>query len=235
MMNAQREKAARHHHHHHPWLLVATVLLTALWLIGASFQTVLLPPVTSFFAERTVNDALSEFDHKQLVEVAETGRAFVVGEKGATLPAGSDYRVSFPPDVLGHMEDVRVVIQGAQLATLALTVLLVFILVLTGRRAGRAVVGTGLLLGGIGALAVVLVLALVGAFNFDALFANMHRIFFAEGTWTFAEDSLLICAYPLPFWIGMGIAWAVALVFLSTFFATVGFLIRKPRVTGARQ
>ncbi|MDR1183919.1 MAG: DUF1461 domain-containing protein [Coriobacteriales bacterium] len=211
----------------HPWLTALLVVLIAPWLIGASFQVVLLGPVTSLLAERTVNDRLSTLDHTQLVEVAEAGRAFVAGEKDAVLPAGSDYRIAFPPDVVGHMEDVRSVIGDARTATLILTALLALALAVAGRRAGHGVVGTGLFVGGIAAFAIMLLLALAGVFSFDALFASMHRLFFTEGTWTFSEDSLLICAYPLPFWIGMGIVWATALAFLSAFAAAVGFFLKR--------
>jgi integral membrane protein (TIGR01906 family) len=217
------------HRKRHLSLVILLVVLTALWLIGASFRVVLLGPITSVLAEHTVNDRLSAVDHSRLVEVAETGRAFVVGEKGAALPEGSDYRNSFTPDVVGHMEDVRVVIQGAGILTLILTVLLVAALVIAGRKAGRTAVGLGLLVGGITAFVLVLILALAGSLSFDALFASMHRLFFAEGTWTFAEDSLLICAYPLLFWIGMGVVWGIVLVLLSILSAVTGFLLRRPR------
>jgi hypothetical protein len=225
-VDTREEKRKRH-----PLLVALLIILVAPWLIGASFQVVLLGPVTSLLAERTVNDRLSTLDHARLVEVAEAGRAFVAGERDATLPEGSDYRVAFPPDVVGHMEDVRSVIRGARIATLILTALLVIALAVAGRRAGPGTVGTGLFIGGIAAFAVVLLLALIGIFSFDALFTNMHRLFFAEGTWTFSEDSLLICAYPLPFWIGMGIVWAVALAFFSAFSAAVGFFLNHPSGT----
>jgi integral membrane protein (TIGR01906 family) len=221
--DTQKEKKERH-----PLLVALLVILVAPWLIGASFQVVLLGPVTSLLAERTVNDRLSTLDHARLVEVAEAGRAFVAGERSAALPEGREYRVAFPPDVVGHMEDVRSVIRGAQTAILILTLLLVIALAVVGRRAGHGAVGAGLFVGGIAAFVVVLLLALIGVFSFDALFTNMHRLFFTEGTWTFSEDSLLICAYPLPFWIGMGIVWAVALAFLSAFSAAVGFFLNHP-------
>jgi hypothetical protein len=55
----------------------------------------------------------------------------------------------------------------------------------------------------------------------------MQENFFADGTWTFAADSLLICTYPEAYWLGMAIAWAVTLVFLSVLVSTIGFLLRK--------
>jgi integral membrane protein (TIGR01906 family) len=211
----------------HVGLTVLLVILTAIWLISASFRVLLFAPVTSLLAENSVNDMLSPLEHSQLVEVAETGRAFVAGERNVALPEGSDPRTAFPLEVVRHMEDVRAVLQGTQVAAFALTMLLAAALLFPGRRAGRATVGTGLFFGGITAVAIALLFALVGAINFDALFTGMHEIFFAEGTWTFAEDSLLICTYPLPFWIGMGITWALVLVFLSAFVAAAGFFIGR--------
>jgi uncharacterized membrane protein len=125
------------------------------------------------------------------------------------------------------MQDVRSVLQGTQLAVLLLTVLWAALLLLPARRAGAATMGAGLFFGGVAAVVVALLVSVVGTISFDALFTGMHGLFFAEGTWTFAEDSLLICAYPLPFWIGMGITWAVTLVFLSAFVGAVGFLVRR--------
>jgi integral membrane protein (TIGR01906 family) len=211
----------------HLGLTILLAVITMLWLFSASFRVLLFAPVTSSLAENTVNDRLSALNHERLVEVAEAGRAFVAGERGATLPEGDDSRVSFTPDVVGHMEDVRYVLQGTQIAVLVLTVLWAVMLLFPGRRAGRATMGAGLFFGGIAAVVVALLLTVVGGVSFDALFTGMHQIFFAEGTWTFAEDSLLICAYPLAFWVGMGITWAVTLVFFSALVGTIGFLVGR--------
>ncbi|MDR3037322.1 MAG: DUF1461 domain-containing protein [Coriobacteriales bacterium] len=211
----------------HPVLTVALVALTALVLIGGSFKLILLPPVTSAIASNTVNDQLSPLGHDELVAVAEVGRAYVAGDRGAVLPEGDDEQIAFPADVVSHMEDVRLVIQAAHVLTLVLVVLLVGVMVVAGRRAGRNTVASGLFVGGITAVALALLLVVVGVLNFDALFTSMHKLFFADGTWTFAEDSLLICTYPLSFWTGMAIVWALALAFLSAVSATVGFLLRS--------
>jgi integral membrane protein (TIGR01906 family) len=211
----------------HPALTVLLVALTALWLFSVSFRVLLSVPVTFLIAQNTVNEALSPLDHAQLVEVAEAGRAFVVGERGALLPEGDDPRTTFPPDVVSHMEDVRAVLQGTQVAVFALTVLLAVVLLVFARRAGRATMGAGLFFGGIAAVAAALLLVIVGGVSFDTLFAGMHRLLFADGTWTFAEDSLLICAYPLAFWVGMGVTWALVLVLFSALIATVGVLLGR--------
>jgi integral membrane protein (TIGR01906 family) len=199
----------------------------ALWLIAASFRLLLLPSATSLLAEHTVNDRLSALDHAQLVEVAERGRAFVMGAEGVTLPAGDDGRTAFPSDVVGHMEDVRDVLCAVRLAAVAIMVLLLVVAVYVWRRAGRKALGLGLLVGAVAAVAATLLFVALGALNFNALFAAMHQLFFAEGTWVFAEDSLLICAYPLGFWIGMGATWALLLLLASALVALLGIVLRR--------
>jgi integral membrane protein (TIGR01906 family) len=211
----------------HPGLTIFLIILTMLWLLGISFRVVLLPPVTTMLAEDNVNSGLSALEHAQLVEVAQAGRAFVVGERGAVLPEGTDERVAFTPDVVSHMEDVRYVLQGVEIVTLVLTVLMLVAALVSLRRAGRAILGAGLFGGGIAAVVLTLLLVVFGVLSFDTLFAGMHGLLFAEGTWTFAEDSLLICAYPLGFWIGMAVVWALALVLISAAAALLGFLLRR--------
>ena len=198
-------------------------------LFGASFRVVLLPPITTVLAQNTVNSPLSELSHSELVEVAQMGRAYVAGDRGAVLPEGSDEKVAFTPDVVSHMEDVRSVIFGALIVTLACVVLLIVCLVYAGRKAGKRTISFGLFFGGITAVVLALALSLIGYFNFDGLFTAMHTLLFANGTWTFAEDSLLICAYPLSFWVGMALVWAVALVLLSTIVSIIGFALRREK------
>jgi integral membrane protein (TIGR01906 family) len=211
----------------HSGLIVLLVILTALWLFSISFRVVLLPPVTTALAQNNVNDSLSPLEHAQLVEIADKGRAFVAGERNVALPEGSDERIAFTPDVMSHMKDVRYVLQGVEIATLVLTVLMLIAAVVSMRKAGRAILGAAFFGGGIVAVVLVLLLIIFGLVSFDTLFTGMHNLFFAEGTWTFAEDSLLICAYPLGFWMGMAVVWALALVVSSAIIAFLGILLRR--------
>jgi len=211
----------------HPLYALLIVLLTAFCLLGISFRLVLLPPVTTVIAQNTVNTGLSSVSYDELVKVAQMGRAFVAGEPGAQLPVGDDEKTAFPPDVVSHMEDVQKVIHNALIVTLVLMGLLLVVLLVAGLRAGKRTISTGLAFGGILAVVMVLVLSVLGFMNFDRLFIVMHELLFSQGNWTFAEDSLLICAYPLPFWIGMGAFWAVALLVISAITTTLGFLLRR--------
>jgi uncharacterized membrane protein len=97
------------------------------------------------------------------------------------------------------------------------------------RRSKAKELGSVFFVGGVIPLVLALVLSLVGALNFRALFSALHKLLFVDGTWTFSYDSLLICTYPTQFWVGMGIVWVVALVFLSVFFLVLGFRLRRSK------
>ena len=56
---------------------------------------------------------------------------------------------------------------------------------------------------------------LVGVTDFNAFFAWFHSLFFADGTWTFPYEALLIRVFPLPFWITAAATWG-ALVLMSS-------------------
>ena len=64
------------------------------------------------------------------------------------------------------------------------------------------------------------VLALV---FFDAAFALFHRLFFAEGSWTFdAGTERLVQLFPYQFWVESTIVVGVVVVALSLLLAWVG-------------
>ena len=79
-------------------------------------------------------------------------------------------------------------------------------------------------------LAVLVVLGLWGVIDFNGLFAAFHGVFFPQGNWTFSIDSLLICMYPLGFWMGMGAVWLVTTLLACIICLTAGRrLLRRHR------
>lgn len=110
-------------------------------------------------------------------------------------------------DALSHLDDVFDVVMSAK-TLLKIGALLAFIgCVVIGIRFGRKTLGSVLLISGLGVIAVFLLLVLWVAIDFNGFFTVFHSLFFAEGTWTFSIDSLLICMYPTSFWISMGAVW----------------------------
>lgn len=125
-------------------------------------------------------------------------------------------KTTLPEDALSHLDDVWRVLQPVY----ALYVLAVAIAAASAWQASRAwasplvrrAAGRALFAAGAIVLAAFLAFGVWAILDFNGLFALLHSLFFAEGTWTFSYESLLICMYPLPFWMGMGVIWLAVTV-----------------------
>ncbi|MCW4465106.1 TIGR01906 family membrane protein [Glutamicibacter sp. MNS18] len=112
-----------------------------------------------------------------------------------------------------HMVDVKnlvgiTYVAGAILAVVAI----VLITYLSRRYAGG--VRRGLFAGAIVTLGLIAALAVSAILGWQNFFTAFHRLFFSDGTWTFAVSDTLIRLYPEQFWIDSAIAVA-ALVLLT--------------------
>jgi integral membrane protein (TIGR01906 family) len=65
-------------------------------------------------------------------------------------------------------------------------------------------------------LILILVLGILGALNWQQFFTDFHRIFFADGTWTFYVDDTLIRLFPAQFWMDSGIVIALLVLMVSS-------------------
>lgn len=116
-----------------------------------------------------------------------------------------------PEDAISHLDDVYRVIQPAFAAFGIACGLAAGCAVALSARNPRGLATALRASGGI-VLAAFCALAAWAAVDFDGLFAVFHSLFFAQGTWTFYADSLLICMYPVAFWMGMGAVWLLVTV-----------------------
>ncbi len=131
-----------------------------------------------------------------------------------------------------HMADVRqLVLSFYTVFLLAAAVLFVAGVSSRGSRAFWRAVALGAKVLAVGAVAVGAAFALV----FDAAFTLFHRIFFAEGTWTFdpATDRL-VQLFPYAFWTETTVALAlVGLGITVITWLVASRLARPPRRSGA--
>jgi integral membrane protein (TIGR01906 family) len=206
------------------------VCLVSLWLLLASFMVVLSPPVTHLLAEQTVDMRNSQLSSDYLVRIADDTRAYCAG-LAVELPLGSDERLAFTPAVMAHLDDVRTVFVACQWAAALLTLALAGYLLAIRRRAlspaGKKLLSQVLALGALIPLVLVALLAVIGFLSFDLLFSSLHRVLFAEGSWLFASDSLLIRALPEPFWLGCAIVWALSLLLLGAITLLLALRLRR--------
>ncbi|MFJ6417873.1 TIGR01906 family membrane protein [Paeniglutamicibacter sp. NPDC091659] len=120
-----------------------------------------------------------------------------------------------------HMLDVKNVISTTYLAGLLLAALVVVALVYLGKRYAGGI-RRGLFAGAVATLALFAVLGTLAVLGWESFFTGFHKIFFANGTWTFNYSDTLIRLYPPQFWVDAAIAIAVlvALTSVITLIAT---------------
>lgn len=205
------------------WL--AAVAL-AVFAVGISVALLEAPAFTRLLSAQFSLAEEAGLPLERMQQVAEQVRAFVVAGRG-TLPATVEGRPGFDAGAVSHLADVQRVMAGARIAT-ALSALVVAVwLGFAVVRRRTAEIATALLGAAAicaGAVVVALVVSLV---SFDVLFTWFHGVFFAQGTWTFPYDSLLIRLFPEPFWAVAGAAWAGLVLVLAALFGVSGALLRR--------
>jgi integral membrane protein (TIGR01906 family) len=127
----------------------------------------------------------------------------------------------FKDGEVSHMADVKLVILSTFGAGLML-VLVSIIAILYLRKRSTGGVRRGLFAGSIITLVTILGLGTLAVLGWQQFFTEFHRIFFADGSWTFSLDDTLIRLFPGQFWIdaGMVIAGLVLLAALVTLVLT---------------
>ncbi len=129
----------------------------------------------------------------------------------------------FTDSEVSHMADVKLVILSSFGAGLLLIILSI-IAILYLRKRSNGGIRRGLFAGSIVTLVIIIGLAVLAALSWQQFFTEFHRIFFANGTWTFSLEDTLIRLFPGQFWIDAGIVIG-ALVFLV---ATLTFIFTWP-------
>ena len=82
--------------------------------------------------------------------------------------------------------------------------------------------------GGIGTLTAVLVILTALILNFNSLFTLFHQIFFPQGNWQFAANSLLIQTFLVEFFVSIGRRiFILTLIFGGVFIGTAYLLKKK--------
>ncbi len=140
----------------------------------------------------------------------------------ARINAGASDRYCYTPEVITHLDDCNNIVHFAYPFIAVCAIAAVAALVWGAHRRGAHRVGLMLRVGGIAVLAAFVALGVWALVDFNGFFTAFHGLFFSQGGWTFAYDSLLICALPTAFWMGMGFIWLLVSVVLSVLAILVG-------------
>ncbi|WP_281451436.1 TIGR01906 family membrane protein [Paenarthrobacter nitroguajacolicus] len=129
----------------------------------------------------------------------------------------------FKDSEVAHMADVKTVILSSFGAGVLLIILSIIGIIYLRKRSNGGV-RRGLFAGSIVTLVIIIGLAVLAALSWQQFFTEFHRIFFANGTWTFSLEDTLIRLFPGQFWVDAGIVIG-ALVFIA---ATLTFIFTWP-------
>jgi len=201
--------------------VLTTVLLTVAAL-SISFSLLLTPPPTHLFSLMFADGSVSGLSQDEMAHVADGILSYSLGDDAADIPTGTDYHTTLTPDDLSHLRDCRGLFLGviklaAVSGVLALIIFTVLVLSHRKRLLGRSLVGSVVLTAALVAVAVFFAVQ-----DFSVFFNFLHSFFFTSGSWLFPPDCLMISALPTPFWMAMGVLWALLLVLLCVIYATGG-------------
>ena len=134
----------------------------------------------------------------------------------------------FQDGEVSHMADVKLVILSA-FAGGALLILLAIIAIIYLRRRSTGGIRRGLFAGSIVTLVIILGLGTLAALGWQQFFTEFHRVFFANGTWTFALEDTLIRLFPGQFWVDAGIVIGALVLIASVVTLVLTWPTRKRR------
>ena len=135
---------------------------------------------------------------------------------------GASELYCFSPETVSHLDDCYAIVKGAFPSIIAIAIVALAGLVFTGVTGKKRSVGIALTSAGVVALVVFVGLGAWAIIDFNGLFTAFHQLFFSQGNWTFPYDSLLICALPIEFWMGMGAVWVASALVLSILSIVIG-------------
>lgn len=184
--------------------------LTVFAILGVTVSLLTTPVYVRTMVALVDSSAYTGLGERETADMAEAVRSFVTDRDAPALPARVEGRPAFDDAAVSHLVDVREVIVPARILAMLLAAAVGVWAALRSRTAsGRRAVRQSARSAAVALAAFVLVAALVGVVDFGVLFTRFHELFFAEGTWVFPQDALLIRVFPLPFWGWSAAVWGV--------------------------
>lgn len=113
-----------------------------------------------------------------------------------------------------HMGDVKLVLLWATVLTLAL-VILAFLASRSLKDRAPGVIQKSLFSGALTTVALLAILAILGALGWETFFETFHHLFFPQGNWQFRMSDTLIRLYPPQFWVDAAVAVVLIALIIS--------------------
>lgn len=190
------------------------------------------PQVTAYLSEQTSHNEVVQLDEETMKDAAVLTHDFALGKIGRTTLAGALDSIGVDStgldnSMLTHLEDCTLLFTVLTSAFEGLAIAAVVLLGISALLGGRKNLGKNMIWSSVFALLIFAVFCAWVGIDFNGFFTWMHSLFFANGTWTFDANSLLISMYPENFWLGMGIFWACISAAVALVLIIAGLVIKR--------
>ena len=206
---------------------VVAYLLIVFSLVALSFCTLLAPPATHLFSGVFADEDATTLSKSEIVEVADDIRTYCVTGEDHGIPWGdADTSTTLGTQAQSHLKDVSIIFRATLLATGIVLLINIIVIALCCILKRRRNIGLTLILAGVTGIVVALGFAFWSLYDFDSLFAMIHKVFFSKGGYVFPSGALLVVAMPSKFWVAMGVTWVIMLLVFGILCILFGKLVR---------
>ncbi len=170
------------------------------------------------------------FSYKSVVYVTE--KTMLQQEVFDYLDGEQNLPNEFDVNERSHFEDVKRVMNFVEYVFygLLLVISLCLTYVLKSRKFSvterKRILQKVFLYSGIGTVGIVIVVLLGVLFDFSYVFTLFHKVFFPQGNWQFAVDSLIIQTFPVEFFISISRRIFVSALMWGIFFIGLGYYFK---------
>lgn len=179
-------------------------LITPFFLLMTAVRLLLIPVYPSL-EYRTPNFPADSygFTYEERVQWSHYAVSYLINDAGLsylgdlTFPDGSPL---YNERELGHMADVKSVVQGMLVAWYLLGLLLIASGLWAWQTGWQPIYWQSLALGGKLAIGLIFLILIGVGVGFRALFTGFHMVFFQGDSWIFLFSDTLIRLFPMRFW-----------------------------------
>ena len=125
---------------------------------------------------------------------------------------------------ISHLEDVAEVMKGVHFLSYASGIIILFLVLHSWK--DKIQLQKLIRYGGMATIIVIALILLLILFNFHSFFTIFHQIFFPQGNWQFAADSLLIQTFPIEFFVKISIAIFALTLLLGSLFILLSVYLK---------
>ena len=136
-----------------------------------------------------------------------------------------DLQRNYTSQEVSHLEDVKKIM--GEFNYLFFILFLILVGIIAAYKIKKEALDSLFLYGGFATIGTVICLTVFSFIDFNAIFTQFHIIFFPQGNWTFATDSLIIQTFPTTFFVQFArktFIWSFSVGLIMIF---IGFALRE--------